>query len=63
MRTTHKPVNHRKAKDPSPGMGRLRRFWTRFRPVELYCISILVGECAGVIYVLGITVLKALSIW
>ncbi|MBI4578423.1 MAG: hypothetical protein HY718_01885 [Planctomycetes bacterium] len=30
---------------------------------ELWCLSILLGECAGVIYVLGTVTLKVLNLW
>jgi len=31
--------------------------------LELYCLSVLIGECAGVVYVIGTTVLQVLNIW
>ncbi|HOA75589.1 MAG TPA: hypothetical protein PL151_19120 [Phycisphaerae bacterium] len=31
--------------------------------LELYCLSVLIGECAGVIYVIGKTVMKVLNLW
>ncbi len=34
-----------------------------FNPAELCCLSILLGECAGVIYVLGTIALKVLNLW
>lgn len=30
---------------------------------ELYCLSVLIGQCAGIIYVIGTTVLKVLNLW
>lgn len=32
-------------------------------PLELYCLSVLIGECAGVIYLIGITLLRVLNLW
>lgn len=30
---------------------------------ELYCLSVLLGECFGIIYILGSTVLDVLHLW
>jgi len=30
---------------------------------ELYCLAILIGECAGVVYVLGTTLMRVLNLW
>ena len=31
--------------------------------MELYCLSILMGECAGLVYVLGTTIMKVFNFW
>jgi hypothetical protein len=31
--------------------------------LEMYCLSVLIGECAGVVYVIGTTVLKVFNLW
>ncbi len=30
---------------------------------EFYCLSILLGECAGVIYVIGTTMMRVMNWW
>jgi hypothetical protein len=30
---------------------------------EFYCLSILLGECAGVVYVIGTTMMQVLNLW
>ena len=31
--------------------------------LEFYCLSILMGECAGLVYVLGTTIMKVFNFW
>lgn len=31
--------------------------------LELYCLAILLGECAGVIYLIGSTVMRMFNLW
>jgi hypothetical protein len=33
------------------------------RSMEFCCVSVLLGECAGVIYLIGTVTLKALNLW
>lgn len=34
-----------------------------FGQLEMYCLSVLIGECAGVVYIIGTTVMKVLNLW
>jgi hypothetical protein len=34
-----------------------------YSALEMYCLAILIGECAGVVYVIGTTFMKVLNLW
>lgn len=33
------------------------------RRLELFCLAVLLGECAGVVYVIGTVTIKVLNLW